>query len=269
MNHIAILGFTGLTNLIHLYLSDNLLVTMIPDSFAQLASNTTIDLSVNPLICDCAQQAFVSWLNIHANRVTKIETLQCMAGGDEKARLRAFKLVLDMTRINLCDAMGQIGAAIVAPAAVFGVIVLIALIACIKRKIFSETKEIEEFEQNQRNREIADDLGSLADEAAMPASVMPQLNPDLMANRPEVMGAVRENQLLAMGMDPLHARIQATRGTRDMSNAAGYSSSAYGSEDEKPPRRIHRPDLNARRRPSDDSDEEDLRERARPRGAGF
>ena len=60
------------------------------------------------------------------------------------------------------------------------------------------------------------------------------------------MGAVRENQLLAMGMDPLHARIQATRGTRDMSNAAGYSSSAYGSEDEKP-RRINRPDLNARR----------------------
>jgi len=79
--------------------------------------------------------------------------------------------------------MGQIGAAIVAPAVVFGVIVLIALIACIKRKIFSETKEIEEFEQNQRNREMADDLGSLADEAAMPASVMPQLNPDLMANR--------------------------------------------------------------------------------------
>jgi hypothetical protein len=42
------------------------------------------------------------------------------------------------------------------------------------------------------------------------------------------MGAVRQQQLEHMGMDPLHARIAVTRGARDMS-ATGYSSSAYGS----------------------------------------
>ena len=42
------------------------------------------------------------------------------------------------------------------------------------------------------------------------------------------MGAVRQQQLERMGVDPLHARIAATRGAREMS-ATGYSSSAYGS----------------------------------------
>ena len=46
------------------------------------------------------------------------------------------------------------------------------------------------------------------------------------------MAAVRQQQLISSGMDPTHARIHATRAGRD-AQAMGYSSSAYGSEDEK------------------------------------
>ena len=48
------------------------------------------------------------------------------------------------------------------------------------------------------NRQAAEDAGSLAEE--MPTSLMPQhhVNPDLMANRPEVMGAVRTGQFLSL-----------------------------------------------------------------------
>ena len=63
---------------------------------------------------------------------------------------------------------------------------------------------------------------------------MPHVNPDLMADRPEVMAAVRTQQLVSSGMDPLHARIAAQRGARDMRDVTCYSSSAYGSDDEKP-----------------------------------
>lgn len=43
------------------------------------------------------------------------------------------------------------------------------------------------------------------------------------------MSAVRQQQLERQGVDPLHARIAATRGARDQVAATGYSSSAYGS----------------------------------------
>ena len=46
------------------------------------------------------------------------------------------------------------------------------------------------------------------------------------------MAAVRQQQLISSGMDPTHARIHATRAGRD-AQAMGYSSSAYGSDDDK------------------------------------
>ena len=68
MNFISIDSFFGLKNLIHLDLSDNWFVHVTPDSFDELAFNTSIDISVNPLICDCAQQSFVSWLRLQRSR---------------------------------------------------------------------------------------------------------------------------------------------------------------------------------------------------------
>ena len=46
------------------------------------------------------------------------------------------------------------------------------------------------------------------------------------------MAAVRQQQLISSGMDPTHARIHAQRAGRD-AQAMGYSSSAYGSDDDK------------------------------------
>ena len=66
-------------------------------------------------------------------------------------------------------------------------------------------------------------------------------------------------------MDPLHARIAAQRGARDVRDATGYSSSAYGSEDEKP--RQGRRDLNAERPDLQDADDVDYKRG--PRGSAF
>ena len=81
--------------------------------------------------------------------------------------------------------------AIIIPCVIFAIILFTVCLTCIKRKIFSETKEIEEFQRNEINRQAAEDAGSLNED--IPTSLMPQshVNPDLMANRPEVMGAVR------------------------------------------------------------------------------
>ena len=77
------------------------------------------------------------------------------------------------------------------------------------------------------------------------------------------MAAVRTQQLVSSGMDPLHARIAAQRGARDVRDATGYSSSAYGSEDEKQGRR----DLNAERPDLQDADDVDYKRG--PRGSAF
>ena len=54
--------------------------------------------------------------------------------------------------------------------------------------VFSETKEIEEFERNEAARQAAEDADSLGQDAegnqvGLPVSLMPTVNPDLMADR--------------------------------------------------------------------------------------
>ena len=79
---------------------------------------------------------------------------------------------------------------------------IIVCVVCIKRVVFSETKEIEEFERNEAARAAAEDADSLGidqdgNQVALPISLMPTVNPDLMADRPEVMAAVRTQQLVS------------------------------------------------------------------------
>ena len=154
-----------------------------------------------------------------------------------------------------------------------GFILIIICIVCVKRVVFSETKEIEEFERNEAARAAAEDADSLGmdedgNQVALPISLMPTVNPDLMADRPEVMAAVRTQQLVQGGMDPLHARIAAQRGARDMS-PTGYSSSAYGSDGEEVPTTSRRVDLNSKRKDLLDRDNPPGGHSGGPRGSAF
>ena len=75
------------------------------------------------------------------------DKLQCMAGGDQKSQARFGQLLKDITSERLCDS--SLGMVIAIPSAIIGFILLICCIVCIKRMVFSETKEIEEFERNE------------------------------------------------------------------------------------------------------------------------
>ena len=64
---------------------------------------------------------------------------------------------------------------------------------------------MEEFERNEAARRAAEDADSLGEDSqgnqvGLPVSLMPNVNPDLMADRPEVMAAVRTQQLVSSGM---------------------------------------------------------------------
>ena len=73
------------------------------------------------------------------------------------------------------------------PCVIFGIVLLVVCITCVKRKIFSETKEIEEYNRNEMTRQAVEEVGSINEDDAVgiPVSLMPQqhIHPDLMANR--------------------------------------------------------------------------------------
>ena len=196
------------------------------------------------------------------------DKIQCMSGGQELGQKNFGKLLSQITGETFCES--DLTTIILIPCVILGALILISCCVCVKRKFFSETKEMEEFERNEAARRAAEDADSLGEDSqgnqvGLPVSLMPNVNPDLMADRPEVMAAVRTQQLVSSGMDPLHARIAAQRGARDVRDATGYSSSAYGSEDEKP--RQGRRDLNAERPDLQDADDVDYKRG--PRGSAF
>ena len=109
-----------------------------------------------------------------------------MAGGDTKAQTRFGQLLKDITSERLCQS--SLGMIIAIPSAIVGFILLICCIVCVKRVVFSETKEMEEFERNEAERAAVEDADSLGqdeegNQVGLPVSLMPTVNPDLMADR--------------------------------------------------------------------------------------
>ena len=93
--------------------------------------------------------AFLIWMTDKQNlaHLANWDKLQCMAGGDQKSQARFGQLLKDITSERLCNS--SLGMVIAIPSAIIGFILLICCIVCVKRMVFSETKEIEEFERNE------------------------------------------------------------------------------------------------------------------------
>lgn len=269
INYLTQMAFYKMEKLTQIDLSNNWLTYVDPYIFTDLSTpEWTVDVTTNPFICDCGIEGFVRWMTKNTKHLRHYDKIQCMSGGQELGQKNFGKLLSQITGESFCES--DLTTIILIPCVILGALILISCCVCVKRKFFSETKEMEEFERNEAARRAAEDADSLGEDSqgnqvGLPVSLMPNVNPDLMADRPEVMAAVRTQQLVSSGMDPLHARIAAQRGARDVRDATGYSSSAYGSEDEKP--RQGRRDLNAERSDLQDADDVDYKQG--PRGSAF